>query len=99
LSGREGLGSSLPPAELARQDSGVFEEMKCLFSIASKDEKEVKSRKVSSLFSERQTLSSVASDAAAASGAKPSVALCWRVSTRRAGAAASDVDRQCLSCM
>jgi hypothetical protein len=32
LSGREGLGSSLPPAELARQDSGVFEELKWLFS-------------------------------------------------------------------
>jgi hypothetical protein len=32
LSGREGLGSSLPPAELARWDSGVFEELKRLFS-------------------------------------------------------------------
>jgi hypothetical protein len=32
LSGREGLGSSLPPAELARRDSGVFEELKRLFS-------------------------------------------------------------------
>jgi hypothetical protein len=32
LSGREGFGSSLPPAELARQDSGVFEELKRLFS-------------------------------------------------------------------
>jgi hypothetical protein len=62
-------------------------------------EKEVKSRKVSSLFSERQTLSSVASDAAVASGAKPSMALCWRVSTRRAGAVASDADRQRLSCV
>jgi hypothetical protein len=31
LSGREGLGSSLPPAELARRDSGVFEELKRLF--------------------------------------------------------------------
>jgi DICT domain-containing protein len=28
LSGREGLGSSLPPVELARRDSGVFEEFK-----------------------------------------------------------------------
>jgi hypothetical protein len=27
------LGTSLPPAELARRDSGVFEEMKYLFSI------------------------------------------------------------------
>jgi hypothetical protein len=28
LSGSEGLGPSLPPAELARQDSGVFDELK-----------------------------------------------------------------------
>jgi hypothetical protein len=28
------LGSSLPPAELARQDSALFGEVKCLFSIA-----------------------------------------------------------------
>jgi hypothetical protein len=28
LSGREGLGSSLPPIELAMRDSGVFEELK-----------------------------------------------------------------------
>jgi hypothetical protein len=32
LSGREGSGFSLPPAELARRDSGVFEELKRLFS-------------------------------------------------------------------
>jgi hypothetical protein len=32
LSGREDLGSSLPPAEFARRDSGVFEELKRLFS-------------------------------------------------------------------
>jgi hypothetical protein len=32
LSGREGLGSSLSPAELARWDSDVFEELKRLFS-------------------------------------------------------------------
>jgi hypothetical protein len=32
LSGREGLGSSLPSAELARRDSDVFEELKQLFS-------------------------------------------------------------------
>jgi hypothetical protein len=31
-----GLGSSLPPVKLARRDSGVFEEMKCLFSFTSK---------------------------------------------------------------
>jgi hypothetical protein len=32
LSGREGLGSSLPPVELASRDSGVFKELKRLFS-------------------------------------------------------------------
>jgi hypothetical protein len=32
LNGREGLGLSLPPIELARQDSGVFEKLKRLFS-------------------------------------------------------------------
>jgi hypothetical protein len=32
-----GLGPSLPPAELARWDSGIFIEMKCLFSVAPKD--------------------------------------------------------------
>jgi hypothetical protein len=32
LSGREGLWSSLPPVELARRDSSVFEELKRLFS-------------------------------------------------------------------
>jgi hypothetical protein len=30
------LGSSLPPIKLARRDFGVFEEIKCLFSIVSK---------------------------------------------------------------
>jgi hypothetical protein len=33
------LGSSLPPAEFVRRDSGVFEEIKHLFSIAPKDGK------------------------------------------------------------
>jgi hypothetical protein len=33
------LGSSLPPTELARRDSGVFKQIKRLFSIAPKDEK------------------------------------------------------------
>jgi hypothetical protein len=32
LSGREGLGSFLPSAELARRDSGIFEDLKRLFS-------------------------------------------------------------------
>jgi hypothetical protein len=30
------LGSSLPPIKLARRDSGIFEKMKHLFSIAPK---------------------------------------------------------------
>jgi len=34
LKGRERMGSSLPPAELARWDSALFEKMKCIFSIA-----------------------------------------------------------------
>jgi hypothetical protein len=29
-----GLGSSLPPVELARRDSALFGEVKCLFSTA-----------------------------------------------------------------
>jgi hypothetical protein len=29
-----GFGFSLPPAKLVRRDSGVFVEMKCLFSLA-----------------------------------------------------------------
>jgi len=33
LKGRKRMGSSLPPAELARQDSALFEKMKCIFSI------------------------------------------------------------------
>ena len=32
--GKERMGSSLPPAELARRDSALFEKMKCIFSIA-----------------------------------------------------------------
>jgi hypothetical protein len=35
-----GLGSSLPPAELARQDSVLFGEVKCLFSTAPEVRKE-----------------------------------------------------------
>jgi hypothetical protein len=41
LSGREGLGSSLPPAELARRNSGVFEELKRLFSTTPEVGKEM----------------------------------------------------------
>ena len=31
------MGSSLPPAELARRDSALFEKMKCIFSIAPEE--------------------------------------------------------------
>ena len=34
MKGRERMGSSLPPAELATRDSALFEKMKCIFSIA-----------------------------------------------------------------
>ena len=34
MNGREGLGSSLPPIELMRWDSMLFEKVKCIFSIA-----------------------------------------------------------------
>ena len=34
LKARERMGSSLPPAELARRDSALFEKIKCLSSIA-----------------------------------------------------------------
>jgi hypothetical protein len=40
LRGREGLGPSLPPTELARWDSGVFKELKLLFSTTSEVGKE-----------------------------------------------------------
>jgi hypothetical protein len=40
LRGSERLGSSLPPAELARRDSGVFEELKQLFSTTPEVRKE-----------------------------------------------------------
>jgi hypothetical protein len=36
-----GLGSSLPPAELARRDSALFVEVKCLFSTAPEVGKEM----------------------------------------------------------
>jgi hypothetical protein len=35
-----GLGSSLPPVELARRDSALFGEVKCLFSYAPEVKKE-----------------------------------------------------------
>jgi hypothetical protein len=43
------LGSSLPPAELARRDSALFGEVKCLFSIAPKVGKETEAKEVTAL--------------------------------------------------
>jgi hypothetical protein len=42
LSGREGLGSSLPPVKLARRDSDVFDKLKQLFSTTPEVGKEMK---------------------------------------------------------
>jgi hypothetical protein len=46
LSGREGLGSSLPPAELARRDSALFGEVKRLFSTTPEVGKETEANAV-----------------------------------------------------
>jgi hypothetical protein len=40
-----GLGSSLPPAELARRDSVLFGEVKCLFSTALDVRKEMEANR------------------------------------------------------
>ena len=55
LEGRERMGSSLPPTELARQDSALFEKMKCIFSIAPVGNLE-KSRECFSLRNTHRTL-------------------------------------------
>ena len=55
LKGRERVGSSLPPAELARRDSALFEKMKCIFSFASVGNLE-KSRECFSLRNTHRTL-------------------------------------------
>ena len=60
--GREGLGSSLPPAELARWDSALFEKMKCIISITSVENLE-KSRECFSLRNTHRTLAVEAPDA------------------------------------
>jgi hypothetical protein len=62
-----GLGPSFPPAELATRDSALFVEMKRLFSIAPKDEKEAKSQKCFSLRNRRRMRGSEVLDAATAS--------------------------------
>jgi len=59
---RERMGSSLPPAELARRDSALFEKMKCIFSIVPVGNLE-KSRKCFSLRNTHRTLASGAPDA------------------------------------
>ena len=52
------MGSSLPPTELARCDSALFEKMKCIFSIAP----------VGKLEKSRGTLATEAPDAICESG-------------------------------
>jgi len=58
LKGRERMGSFLPPAELARWDSALFEKMKCIFSIAPVGNLE-KSRECFSLTGRRGCASGV----------------------------------------
>ena len=57
-----GVGSSLPPAELARRDLALFEKMKCIFSIAPVGNLE-KSRECFSLRNTHRTLCAEAPDA------------------------------------
>ena len=64
MKGRERMGSSLPPTELARQDSVLFEKMKCIFSIAPVGNLE-KSRECSSQRNTHRTLTVEAPDAEA----------------------------------
>jgi len=64
LKGRERMGSSLPPAELARRDSVLFEKMKCIFSIVPVGSLE-KSWECSSLRNTHRTLAVEAPDAEA----------------------------------
>ena len=61
MKGRERMGSSLPPTELARRDSALFEKMKCIFSIASVGSLE-KSWECSSLRNTLRTLTVEAPD-------------------------------------
>jgi hypothetical protein len=51
-----GLGSSLPPTELVRQDSVLFMEMKCLLSIAPEARKGGESLECLSLKNSNRTL-------------------------------------------
>jgi len=62
LKGRERMGSSLPPAELARRDSVLFEKMKYIFYIAPVGNSE-KSREYFSLRNTHRTLAQDAPDA------------------------------------
>jgi len=55
LKGRERMGSSLPPVELARRGSALFEKIKCIFSIAPVGKLE-KSRECFSLRNTHRTL-------------------------------------------
>ena len=56
-----GVGFSLPPAELARRDSALFEKMKCIFSIAPVENLE-KSRECSLQRNTHRTLAFEAPD-------------------------------------
>jgi len=56
------VGFSLPPAELARRDSAIFEKMKCIFSIAPVGNLE-KSRECFSVGNTHRTLCAEAPDA------------------------------------
>jgi len=58
------MGSSLPPVELARRDSALFEKMKCIFSIVSVGNLE-KSQECSSQRNTHRTLAVEAPDAEA----------------------------------
>ena len=62
LKGRERMGSSLPPAELARRDSALFEKMKCIFSIGPVGNLE-KSRECFSVGNTHRTLCAETPDA------------------------------------
>jgi len=67
LKGRERMNSSLPPAELARWDSALFEKMKCIFSIASVE----KFGEVTEVFLARNTHRTLATKAPDAESVRP----------------------------
>ena len=62
MKSRERMGSSPPPTELVRQDSALFEKIKCIFSIAPVGNLE-KSQECSSVRNTHRTLAVEAPDA------------------------------------